>query len=229
MLMLLPLLNGAGTATGITDYLGHGVAFFLAAGWIFLGQAVVKGLPTWCLAAAVLCLGVIQATRGATTTLNTYRVGSVWVKNLVPIPVGPEEGKMWTYPSSAESLQKILSEMQRWGFREGDPVVGITDCPGLVYLLGGVSPGACWYISYYLPENPGVKMNLANDSTEKLARSWVLVRASARANERLEKVWPGEKGVPPPIEVSGDFFWPWGDEGGTLERIYLYRPAIQNR
>jgi hypothetical protein len=222
---LLPLLNGAGTATGITDYLGHGVVFFVALGWIFMGQAAVRGLPLGCVAAAVLCLGVIQATRAATTTLNTYRVGSVWVPELVPLTVGPEKGRLWTFPLAVESLQKIHAQMERAGFREGDPVIGITDCPGLVYLLGGTSPGACWYISYYLPENRGVKMNLANISPERLAQSWVIVRESARPSERLEAVWPTEQRVPLPIALDGDFYWPWGDGEGQPEKIFLYRPA----
>lgn len=225
MFALLPLLNGAGTATGITDYLGHGVVFFAALGWIFLGQAAVRGLPLGCVAAAVLCLGVIQATRAATTTLNTYRVGSVWVPELAPLTVGPEKGRLWTFPLAVESLEKIHAQMERAGFREGDPVIGITDCPGLVYLLGGTSPGACWYISYYLPENPGVKMNLANIAPERLARSWVAVRESARPSERLEAVWPTDQRVPLPVPLDGNFYWPWGDAGGKPERVFLYRPA----
>ena len=225
MFALLPWLNGAGTATGITDYLGHGVVFFAALGWIFLGQAAVRGLPLGCVAAAVLCLGVIQATRAASTTLNTYRVGSVWVPELVPLTVGPEKGRLWTFPLSVESLQKIHAEMERAGFREDDPVIGITDCPGLVYLLGGTSPGACWYISYYLPENPGVQMNLKNIPREALARSWVIVRETSRENEKLERVWPRALGVELPVQINGDFFWPWGDGQGNPEIIYIYRPA----
>ena len=225
MLGLLPLLNGIGTATGITDYFGHGLIFFVAVGWILLGQGMRCGLPVWCAMAAVFTLGMIQSGRALTSTSNNYRVGSVWVQNLVPLSVGAEQGRMWTFPSSATFLEKIYGNMKRWGFREGDPIVGITDCPGLVYLLGGVSPGACWYISHYLPENPGVKMNLANIREDTLARSWILVRESARENERLESAWPKGKGVPLPVPVSGEFFWPWGDGEGKPERIYLYRPA----
>jgi hypothetical protein len=225
MLGLLPLLNGIGTATGITDYFGHGLVFFVAIGWIFLGKGMRCGLPVWCVMAAVFTLGVIQSARALTSTMNTYRVGTVWAQNLTPLRVGPEQGRMWTFPSSADFLEKIYGEMKRLGFQEGDPIVGITDCPGLVYLLGGVSPGACWYISHYLPENPGVKMNLANINKDTLERSWILVRESARENERLERAWPMEKGVPLPISVKGDFFWPWGDGEGKPERIYLYRPA----
>jgi len=68
-------------------------------------------------------------------------------------------------------------------------------------------------------------MNLANINKDTLERSWILVRESARENERLEGAWPKGKGVPMPVPVSGEFFWPWGDGEGKPERIYLYRPA----
>lgn len=229
LLLLLPLFNGAGTATGITDYLGHGAVFFAAAGWILLGQAGARGLPGWTMAAAVLCLGTIQAARAATSTLNTYRVGSVWNEKMIDVSAGPEQGRLKLFSSSVESLKEIYDEMSRFGYREGDPIIGITDCPGLVYLLGGVSPGACWYISYYLPENPGVKMNLQNIPDQDLARAWVLLRESARANERLEQAWPAGRGIPEPRQIQGQFFWPWGDGEGKLERISIYRPTQSGR
>jgi len=229
LLLLLPLFNGAGTATGITDYLGHGAVFFAAAGWILLGQAGARGLPGWTMAAAVLCLGTIQAARAATSTLNTYRVGSVWNDKMIDVSAGPEQGRLKLFSSSVESLKEIYDEMSRFGYREGDPIIGITDCPGLVYLLGGVSPGACWYISYYLPENPGVKMNLQNIPDQDLARAWVLLRESARANERLEQAWPAGRGIPEPRQIQGQFFWPWGDGEGKLERISIYRPTQSGR
>jgi len=225
MLVLLPWLNGAGTATGITDYLGHGVVFFVALGWIFLGQAVPRGLPLGCLAAAIFCVGVIQATRAVTSTFNTYRVGSVWAPEMARLTVGPERGRLWTFPLAIQSLEKILARMEEEGFRKGDPIIGITDSPGLVYLLGGISPGACWYISYYLPENPGVQMNLKNISSDDLARSWVIVRETSRENEKLERVWPRALGVELPVQINGEFIWPWGDGQGNPETIYIYRPA----
>jgi hypothetical protein len=98
MLGLLPLLNGIGTATGITDYFGHGLVFFVAIGWIFFGQGMRCGLPVWCAMAAVFTLGVIQSARALTSTMNTYRVGTVWAQNLTPLRVGPEQGRMWTFP-----------------------------------------------------------------------------------------------------------------------------------
>lgn len=225
MLGLLPLLNGVGTATGITDYLGHGLIFFVAVGWIFLAQAMEKGLPVWCALAAVLTLGLIQSGRAITSTFNQYKIGSVWRSDLVTVSTGPEKGRLRTFPASVQFLEKIRGQMDRAGYREGDPILGLTDLPGLVYLLGGVSPGVCWYISHYLPENRGVETNLAQLRPEVLARCWVLERETLRPNERLDATWPGDRGVAIPRRVQGEFFWPWGDGEGQPERIFLYRPA----
>ncbi|MCC2547915.1 hypothetical protein LJY25_15805 [Hymenobacter sp. BT175] len=44
----------------------------------------------------------------------------------------------------AHSLQTLL---QQNGFRPGGPLIGLYDMPGMVYLMGGVSPGMSWYFS----------------------------------------------------------------------------------
>ncbi|MBL4654391.1 MAG: hypothetical protein JKY33_01030, partial [Bacteroidia bacterium] len=45
------------------------------------------------------------------------------------------------------SINKIVQEKTK--FSEGDPVIEIVDLPGIVYSLGGVSPGNSWYNPKY--------------------------------------------------------------------------------
>lgn len=221
--LLLPLVNGLGTATGITDYLVHGSIFYAAAGWIFLGRALAGGLPPWCMASAVLMLGLLQASRALTSTFHTYRMGSVW-EGLIPVTVGPEKGKLWIFPNHVRQLEELSHDLRELGYREGDPVVGLTDLCSLVYLLGAVSPGTVWYMGYWLPENQGVLKNLENIPPEILRRTWFLVRAGTKPHEKLEKVWPRSFGRPPP-QAAKSYLWSWGDGGGSPEILELYLPA----
>lgn len=226
LLLALPWIHGLGTATGITDYLAHGVVFFVAAGCVLLAWAVQRGLPAPCVAAALLAISLIHATRAATSTLNTYRLGSVWVE-MEPLRSGPEKGMLLDFSQSVEALRVLDEDLGRLGFRKGDPVVGITDLAALVYLLGGVSPGCCWYMGFWLNENTGVRAHLSHIRPETLARTWVLMRDSAKPYEQLEAVWPRDKGVPPPVQVKKEYHWPWGDGAGTLQPLKVYRPAAQ--
>jgi hypothetical protein len=42
-----------------------------------------------------------------------------------------------------EGLRRMLEEGS--GFREGDPIIALYDMPGVVYAMGGVSPGGAWF------------------------------------------------------------------------------------
>jgi hypothetical protein len=223
-LLVLPWANGLGTATGITDYLAHGVVFFVAAGCLLLHLAVRRGLPLSCAAAALLAIGIIHATRAASSTFNSYRLGSVWVE-MVPVSSGPEKGKLLDYPQNVEALQALDGNLRRLGFQRGDPIVGITDLAGLVYLLGGTSPGCCWYMGFWLQENTGVRAHLSHITPETLARTWILMRGSAKAFEQLDVVWPKDKAVPEPLLLETEYLWPWGDGAGVLQPLKVYRPA----
>lgn len=222
--LFLPLVNGMGTATGITDYLVHGSVFYAAAGWVFLGRALAGGLPPWCMASAVLMLGLLQASRALTSTFHCYRIGSIW-EGLTPVTVGPEKDRLWIFPAHSNQLKELSQDLQKLGYREGDPVVGLTDLCGLVYLLGAVSPGTVWYMGYWLPENQGVRKNLENIPSEVLKNTWFLVRAGTKAHEKLETVWPQKSGLPLPSRAGKSYPWSWGDGEGSPESLNLYLPA----
>ena len=46
---------------------------------------------------------------------------------------------------SAAFIQGIGTAMRRAGFQAGGPILSLYDAPGLVYALGGISPGNAWY------------------------------------------------------------------------------------
>ncbi|MFN8555502.1 MAG: hypothetical protein U0103_28895 [Candidatus Obscuribacterales bacterium] len=48
-------------------------------------------------------------------------------------------------PKIANLLQSEQAILVKYGFVEGDPILGLYDTPGLVYAVGGISPGFAWY------------------------------------------------------------------------------------
>lgn len=61
-------------------------------------------------------------------------------------------------PITANFIEQLNSIVYQTGFQAGDPIIALHDMPGLVYLLGGVSPGAPWYFSVF-PESPARTCN----------------------------------------------------------------------
>lgn len=214
-----PLLNAAGTITGLTNYLAHGTVFWLAAGWVALSRALARGLPEYAPAAALLMMGTLLAARIATTPEDVMRVGRVWEADTL-VQTGPEAGRLRLYAPSVRALSEIEEAMRREGYQPGDPVVGWVDLCALVYLLGGTSPGSSWYLG-------GISNHLQRVSPEVLQKTFVLFRQSVPEEPGVS--WPHESGVPAPVLVPNNLAWPAGDGEGIPEPIRLYRPAISAR
>ena len=225
MLMALPWIHGLGTATSMVDYLGYGLVFPAAAAWMMLLRATSGGLPSGCVAAAFLTLGVTHAARVATSTFHVHRLGSAWAETRW-IESGPEKGKFRHYPSAVAALAEISQVMEKNGYRLGDPVLGLTDLPGLVYFLGGVSPGVSWYMSYRMGESfDGVRRNLENIPPKTLEKCWVVFRAKNKKSEALDLIWPSQTGIPLPEAIGAVLVWPWEPREKQLEPVTVYRPA----
>lgn len=216
LLIAVPLLNAIGTITGLTNYLAHGAIFFVAAGWLLLVRSMDRGLPTFCALAALFSIGTLQAARVATTPEDVMRVGKVCQAD-EPVRTGPETGKLCLHASSVDALAQIDAVFQRSGFRPGDPVVGWWDLCGLVYLLGGISPGCSWYLG-------GVSNHLANLPPGLLEKSWFLLREGV---DTPAMMWPSGSSVNLPVRVEECLSWPEGDGAGVLRPLHLYRPACR--
>ena len=214
LLVSIPILNAAGTITGLTNYISHGSVFLVAAGWVVLVRSLARGISPICLTAAFVCIGTLQATRIYTTPEDIMRVGKAWDANSL-VRSGPEAGKLFLHESTVHSLMQIDKTLKQHGFSQGDPLIGWVDLCGLVYLLGGTSPGSSWYLG-------GIQGHLKNTAASLLERTWVLLREGMPEPSNF---WPKSVGVALPIGVAEHLYWPEGDAEGVLRSVYLYRPV----
>jgi hypothetical protein len=145
-LVLTPFLLGFGTATSVADYAGQGTVFFAAAGvWLLGSVRPTLGTFGWGLPALALTgIGLLQASRVATSLSDLYRIGDIRSQNTA-IGFGPEKGRLWVDPGLAAAVAQTGAELAQRSFSPGDPVIGVDALCGLVYLLGAKSAGACWY------------------------------------------------------------------------------------
>ena len=51
-------------------------------------------------------------------------------------------------PQTKDFIQALSALIKQTNFQLDDPIIALYDMPGIVYLLGGVSPGAPWYLDY---------------------------------------------------------------------------------
>lgn len=217
LLLALPLLNSAGTMTGIANYINHGAVFWVAAGWLLSCLALSRGLAPVCVAAAFFCIGSLQAARLSTTPEDLMRVGKAWKADQVVL-TGPEAGRLSLHAPTVTALQQIDAIFHENGYVSGDPIVAplSQDCL-LVYLLGGTSPGVSWF-------DGDTQKYLENTAAGVLLRSWVLLRQGQPA---ISDFWPTKAGVAMPILVRESLFWTDGNPGTGIDSVpmKIYRPA----
>lgn len=181
-LVLTPFLLGTGTGTALGDYAGHGLVFFQMAGlgiWAGLrtsGISVSRIVP-------FLWLGAV---------LNLFRAEASLQDPFRCRPLA-ECQEWWRIPGAGQvgldsDQKKLLDQLQleldARGFRPGEPILAIGDMAGVVYLLGGWSPGTSWYFAA-TPQQLGYVMAVLSSVPEQIrARSWLLVRENSPLNEQ---------------------------------------------
>jgi hypothetical protein len=176
-LMLTPFLLGFGTATSVADYAGQGTVFFTAAGvWLLASPRPARGKPGWVLPALALTgLGLLQASRVATSLADLYRIGDIRFQNTA-IDFGPEKRRLRVDPGLAAAVSKVGAELTRMSFQPGGPVIGVDALCGLVYLVGARSAGACWY---FQNEEDYLRRMVGQLNPEVLKSSLILRRSSS--------------------------------------------------
>jgi hypothetical protein len=173
-----PFLLGVGTATALGDYAGHGAVFFVLAG-IGIWAALLRRGANPRIAETFLwvsvCLNFIRLDK---SLQDQFRTQPPWTCN--------EEWKITENgplvcldKDQAKSLQVMRESLVRSGFRLGDPIIAIGDLPGAVYLLGGWSPGTCWYFAGTLGQLPYCKAVVSLVSNDTLQKSFFLFRENS--------------------------------------------------
>jgi len=224
LLASLPWLLGVATDTSLADYAGHGAVFSVAAGWLLLARLAEdrKNIPV--VGALILALGLLQATRAASSTLFSYRIGNVW--NLhARLSAGPESGRLLVDKPTAELVRRLDGAMRQRGFRSGDPILAFTDMPGLVHLLGGKSPGVPWYFGMSPrlagPNGEFTRFVLAFLPAGTLEESWILFRQKTSIPRDLRQIWPLKR-ARLPRDTGMEI--PWDTPFYPGDRVRLYAP-----
>jgi hypothetical protein len=63
----------------------------------------------------------------------------------VPTAVGAPPTTILLDEASHTFIEETRSSLQHSGFRAGDDIIALFDMPGLVFAVGGTSPGSPWY------------------------------------------------------------------------------------
>lgn len=215
-LLLTPFALGLGTASALGDYAGHGAVFFQLTGLFLWKIWIDRGLSTTLAAAFLWVATILNLARANASLEDPYRA-AIPGRCDVAWEI-PGEGRIYLDSERAEVISTSSMALRAAGFRRGDPLIAIGNLPGLVYLVGGWSPGTPWYYDTHVNSPQFVNRVLESLSPNVRDSSWVLLREDGglfahRADllARLQRTGraPLEIG-PVPLEGKSTrlFLWP---------------------
>jgi hypothetical protein len=92
---------------------------------------------------SVVCLSQF----GYGYVFSPYRVPGGRLAQTESTEIGDPPTSLRLDPASHDFVEGVRSQMESHGFKKGDDIFAFFNLPGLVFALGGVSPGHSWYFA----------------------------------------------------------------------------------
>jgi len=149
-LAALPFLGAAGTthriyANAVLHVAPMFAAILVLAGMIDRGLRRSLAVPLVSALLGLLAAG--QFFFGF--VVEPYRLPTSKLGQFVPTEIGDPASVLKVDPATAKFVAELRGIFREAGFQSGGDVLGLFDLPGVVFAVGGVSPGRPWYFSNY--------------------------------------------------------------------------------
>jgi hypothetical protein len=155
LLLCFPFVGAVGTANPIALNIIFGIITWLA---IYILLLCELSLVLNC--TAIMRTGILLVTCFMYSQFyfghvlmpygNIYYPDGIAValtKQTVPTAIGAPPTMLLLDEANHNFIEETRSILQHNGFKTGDDIIGLFDMPGLVFAVGGKSPGCPWYFS----------------------------------------------------------------------------------
>lgn len=137
-------------------------------------------LPRWLGKAVLVGVAVLAAVQVGSAVQSPGRQNAGILLQRERVALGEGRDYLRVDSATASFLRRASSALRSCGFQRGGDLIGLVAMPGLVYALGGRSPGASWYFSW----GPGAKAYnervLSLIDPVRLRRAFLLVMPGQR-------------------------------------------------
>ncbi len=176
VLLVLPFAGAVGTGNRIYVNMVYVLApwfAFLALTLSLASLPVILSFSGDVLKASLAVLCAVQIVAGSLTA--PYRLDGGLPSQVVPTDVGFPATSLRLDPDDASFFRKLRSMAASCGFKPGDNVLMFFDGPGIVFALGGRSPGIPWYSAAYPGSRAVAERSLRAVGVEQVAKSLLIV------------------------------------------------------
>ncbi len=177
LLVVLPYAGGFGTTNAITQNAVYQLApwfALIALAAAFLAHAWrARWLPPLCVV-PLAAIALTQSFHGYWT--HPYRLpgGRPAQTELTVIGAPAYASTLRLDPASHRFIEATRAQLTQHGFRAGDDIFAFFNLPGLVFAVGGISPGHPWYFAGDQRSLDLNAMRVATVSPARRARAFVI-------------------------------------------------------
>jgi hypothetical protein len=151
-----------------------------------------------------------------------YRLLAGLEQQTIDTPIGPDGGTLALDPVLHAFITGVRKAAQDSGFTPGDDVIGLYDMPGIVYALGGRSPGMPWWTMGYPGSRALMERGLSLADPGRVRRAFILQTAASTA--WLQSLQPEGIHFPDDYELGGTFTIPYS---WAKEEVKWWRPKAR--
>ncbi|MBY0500777.1 MAG: hypothetical protein K2P93_02095 [Alphaproteobacteria bacterium] len=152
------------------------------------------------------------------TIYHPYRLNKNYLYQTEGIEVGFPSTMIKVDSQTKDFIELFRNILVNHGFKEGSDMIGFTRLNGLVFAVGGRSPGAPWYVSGYPGSKAYNTLGISLIPKERLMNAWILI-----AENDSDSV-PDFKNVGITFESQykkiAEIMWPLGNR-----KIGIYKPT----
>jgi hypothetical protein len=148
ILALLPFAGSFGTSNDINDNTIYQLAPWLALIAVLLAWLAHSWQARWLVGVGLIFVSAVTLSQFVQGYLLTpYRVPEGRRAQTVPTAIGEPATILRLNPASHDFIEAVRSQLESHGFKPGDDIFAFFNLPGLVFAMGGISPGHPWYFS----------------------------------------------------------------------------------
>jgi hypothetical protein len=223
MLFVLPFCGSVGTGNALQFGMRFTLAPWFALFAIVLGCLSAASRTRWSVPVGLACLSafcIVYIVRGQLEA--PYRLLTGLRGQTEETPIGAAGSVVKLDPELHAFITDVRAAAERSGFKPGDDLLGLYDMPGIVFALGGRSPGVTWWTMGYPGSRPVMERAIELAGAERVRHAYILQTKSS--TEWLQSLAPKGVNFPGDYVLAGTFTIPYS---WAKEEVRLWRPKAR--
>lgn len=124
--------------------------------------------------------GLLNQLVAVGTIYHPYRLNTNYLNQNQSVAIGIPSSTIQVDAQTKQFIEKTKKVLYRHDFKQGNDLIGFFHLNGLVFSVGGRSPGAAWYLSGIAGAKQANSLGLKQIPQERLLKAWFVISENDR-------------------------------------------------